>query len=321
MSIDQKAAMLPPMMSMQQSVGSLSPPDLPADASSSSLSANNQMFTGGGGPMPFDSKDPTETTPQFKPRSHYAQPYYQSTSGGQQQQQQQQSMSPGGGGGGNMQNAMGQSYPRNSLTPETRQNSMGDHHLHHPSHQQQQQQQMGYNQTNAAGAQPPPLPPSSRMSNNVANNNMNSNMNNNNMNNVNSNDNQYPGAGNAPGPMYGGGPRRSFGQNGIGGGPPGTRQSLIDRSSTSGYMRQDDSGAGPQPHRDSRLYRQNQYDGGGGSMDDESTDPSLPRRNTKYVNRESLYSFQQVNATRFGIKWIGMFYADSNPLERKGVER
>lgn len=284
--------MLPPMMSMQQSVGSISPPDVPADAPSSSLSANNLLFSGGGGsgggPLPFDSKDSTETTPQFKPRSHYAQPYYQSTSGGQQQQQQP-SMSLSGGGG-NVQNPMGQSYPRNSLTPETRQNSMGDH-LHHPSHQQQQ---IGYNQSNAAGAQPPPPPPPSRMSNNVANNNIiNSN------NNININDNQYPGASNMQGPMYGGGggPRRSFGQNGIGGGPPGARQSLIDRSSTShaAYVRQDDSGNGPQPHRDSRVYRQNQYDsGGGGSMDDESADPSLPRRNTKYVNRESLYSFQQV---------------------------
>lgn len=88
--------------------------------------------------------------------------------------------------------------------------------------------------------------------------------------------------------MYGaGGSRRSFAQNG-GGASAAARQSLVDRH------RNDGGGMGSQ-NRDSRTVHRpaahgQPYDGGG----DDDTDPSVLRRNTRYVNRESLYSFQQV---------------------------
>ena len=183
-------------------------------------------------------------------------------------------------------------YPRNSLTPEMRQNSSNNHHPahHHP------QQNHGYNQ-NSGGSSAPPPPPPSRSNNNSLGD-------------------QYPG--NAQNSMYGAGARRPYGQNGSGGGaaggsgggPPLARQSVVDRasfsqqrmsSSQAPYPRaNEDGGGGGQdlPRRDSasRPNRYNQYEVG---VDDD-TDPSLLRRNTKYVNRESLYSFQQVTQLQTG---------------------
>lgn len=264
MSIDQKAAMLPPVTNTQHSGGPAPLPE-PTDAPSSST-ANLMYNSGGSGQQSFDSKDVAETTPQFKPRSHYAQPYYQSTSNNHGPQQQQLPTTS--------QNPIGQTYARNSLTPERRQSSLTDSLHHQPQH--------GYNQ-NSTVAQPPPPP--CRM---------------------NSNSEQYPGPGNVQNaPSYGaGGNRRSLGQNG------GARHSLADRSgnpSHAVYYRNDDGGAGGgnggtgvggaagggSQRRDSngRLHRDyRQYDGTG----EDDTDPSVLRRNTKYVNRESLYSFQQV---------------------------
>jgi len=121
--------------------------------------------------------------------------------------------------------------------------------------------------------------------------------------------------------MYGAGARRPYGQNGSGGGAAGgsgggqptARQSVIDRASFSQqrmssssyapYPRANEDGAGAgagagSPRRDSasRPNRHSQYEVG---VDDD-TDPSLLRRNTKYVNRESLYSFQQVTQLQTG---------------------
>jgi hypothetical protein len=271
LSMDQKAMQSQPG-AVQNSAGMTSAPEA-VGASSLSMSTNNLQYGGGGGgaggsgQQSFDSKDAAaETTPQFKPRSHYAQPYYQSTGNNQQQMM---------GGSGGMQNPMGQSYGRNSLTPESRKPSIADHHG--PSHVQQQQYGYGASNASAAGP-PPPLPPSSRMSN-VAND-------------------QYPGTGNQQNSVYGGGgggPRRSFGQNGGVRQLP-TRQSLVDRSPSraANNYRDDEGAVGPPLQRDNgaRYGRgHNQYDTGG--VEDE-TDPALLRRNTKYVNRESLYSFQQV---------------------------
>jgi len=257
-----------------------------ADASSLSLSTNNLLYSTTGG-----QQDAAETTPQFRPRSHYAQPYYQSTGSNYHNQQQQQS------GGVNSQSSVGQSYPRHSLTPEMRQNSLSNHNpaYHH------QQQNHGYNQSSGGSSAPQPPPPSR------ANNS--------------GHGDQYPG--NAQNSMYGTGPRRQYGQNGSsggtvggsGGGPPTARQSVVDRASFSqhrmssssshtpyprGY--EDGSGGGGggagSPRRDSlsRPSRHNQYEVGF----DDDTDPSLLRRNTKYVNRESLYSFQQVTQLQTG---------------------
>lgn len=280
MSIDQKAAMLPSMMNMQNSSG-LVPPLEQTDASSS-LASNHLYNSGGSGQQSFDSKDVAETTPQFKPRSHYAQPYYQSTGNNHNQQQQQHQQLPT-----TSQNSISQAYTRNNVTSERRQNSLTDN-LHH-------QQQHGYNQNNMSTQ---PSPPPSRM---------------------NSNNDQYPGAGNLQNNFScggaGSGNRRSLGQNG------GARQSLIDRSSTAShpvYHHNDDSGGGGRgtfgggsQRRDSnsRLQRDyRQYDGTG----EEDTDSSL-RRNTKYVNRESLYSFQQVVMT--------LIIVNSIVLYRQNVKR
>lgn len=248
MSIDQKN-----LMAMQHSAGPALPPET-GDASSLTMSMSNLMFNSGG-QSTHDSKDAAETTPQFKPRSHYAQPYYQSTAGGSNQQPTTS--------GGSGQNSMGQatSYGRNSVTMETRQNSLVENHYN-----------SGYNQNKSPT--PPPLLPN-RMHN--------------------TNNDQYQGGGNSQSSMYGGGNRRSYGLNsggggGGGGGPPAVapRQSQIDRPS-----RRNDEGGGLQ-YRDSRVYGPGQYDGGG--VDDD-TESSVLRRNTKYVNKESLYSFQQVTRT------------------------
>jgi len=267
-------------MPMPNPVGPTSPSDA-ADASSLSLSTNNLLYSTTGG-----QQDAAETTPQFRPRSHYAQPYYQSTGSNHLQQQQQQQS----GGGVNSQSLAGQSYPRNSLTPEMRQNSSSNHHP---------QQNHGYNQNSGGSSAPPPPPPSRANNNGIGD--------------------QYPG--NAQNSMYGAGARRQYGQNGSGGGaaggsgggPPTARQSVVDRASFSQqrmsssshapYPRANEdgnSGGGVtgSPRRDSvsRPNRHNQYEVG---VDDD-TDPSLLRRNTKYVNRESLYSFQQVTQLQTG---------------------
>lgn len=244
----------------QYSAGMASAPNA-VGASSLSMSTSNLQYGGGGGSgsgqQSFDFKDAAETTPQFKPRSHYAQPYYQSLGNNQQQMM--------GGSGGQM-------YGRNSLTPETRKPSIGDQYNSHP-----QQQQYGFGAGNTSAGPPPPLPPSSRMSN-IAND-------------------QYPSASYQQNPMYGGGgPRRSFGQNGSVRQQPG-RQSLIDRSSSyaaNNYRNDDGAGAGPQYYDNGTRFNRshNQFDSGGA---EDETDPSLLRRNTKYVNRESMYSFQQVH--------------------------
>lgn len=287
--------MSPPMMATLPHPGggggglTSSPEPQPMDPSSSS--SNNMMYNNVGaggsgvggsgvssGPQSFDSKDGAETTPQFKPRSHYAQPYYQSTSGGGNHLQQQQPSTSSGGGGGNVRNSIGQTYPRNSLTPETRQNSLADYHPQ--SQHQQQPSYSGYNQNNVASSQPPQIPSRSIPVPAAMND-------------------QYPGAGNQQPGYSGGGSRRSFAQNSSGGGGGGMptqspgRQSLIDRS----YHRNDNGSgsSGGLQHRESmnRANRPGQYDGRGGSGDDD-TDSAVLRRNTKYVNRESLYSFQQV---------------------------
>jgi len=121
--------------------------------------------------------------------------------------------------------------------------------------------------------------------------------------------------------MYGAGARRPYGQNGSGGGAAGgsgggpsmSRQSIIDRASFSqqrmpssshaAYPRANEDGAGVgggtgSPRRDSasRPNRHNQYEVG---VDDDP-DGSLLRRNTKYVNKESLSSFQQVTQLQTG---------------------
>lgn len=241
MSIDQKN-----LLAMQHSAGPALPPET-GDASSLTMSMSNLMVNSGGQPT-HDSKDAPETTPQFKPRSHYAQPYYQSMAGGSNQQP-----STSGGGG---QNPMGQtSYGRNSLAMETRQNSLVENHYN-----------SGYNQNKSPT--PPPLLP-------------------NRMNNV--NNDQYQGSGNPQSSMYGGGNRRSYG--GAGGAPAvAPRQNQMDRQS-----RRNDEGGGLQ-YREAgnRVYGPGQYEGSG--VDDD-TESSVLRRNTKYVNKESLYSFQQVTRT------------------------
>lgn len=235
--------------------------------------SNAPMYSGagGGGQQSFDYKNGAETTPQFKPRSHYAQPYYQSTGNGNVQPQQQPSA-----GGGNARNSIGPGYaPRNSLTPDARQNSLGDHHLQHG----QQHQQFGYGQNNVQYS-PPPVPPSRTMNNAAA-----------------ANDDQlYPGGAGIPQQQssgYGaGGRRRSYGQNGPGGGMPGPRQSLVDRHWNDGS-----GGGGGLQSRDSRMVHRPgghpQYDDGS----DFNTDSSALGRNNKYVNRESLHSFQQVTCS------------------------
>lgn len=254
----------------------------PSPSSSNNLMYNNVGAGGSGvggsgvssGPQSFDSKDAAETTPQFKPRSHYAQPYYQSTSGGGNHLQQQQPSTSSAGG--NVHNSIGQTYPRNSLTPEKRQSSLADYHPQ--SQHQQQPSYSGYNQNNVVSPQPPQIPSRSIPVPGTMND-------------------QYPGAGNQQPGYSGGGSRRSFAQSSSGGGvmpmQSTGRQSLIDRS----YQRNDNgsgSSSGLQ-HRESmnRVNRPSQYDSRGGSGDDE-TDSAVLRRNTKYVNRESLYSFQQV---------------------------
>jgi len=164
-----------------------------------------------------------------------------------------------------------------------RQNSSSNHH---PAHHYPQQNH-GYNQ-NSGGSSAPPPPPPSRANNN------------------NGLGDQYPG--NAQNNMYGAGARGPYGQNGSGGGPPTARQSIVERasfsqqrmpaSSSSSYApypraNEDGYGGAAGPSRrdsNSRPNRHNQYETG---VDDD-TDPSVLRRNTKYVNRESLYSFQQV---------------------------
>lgn len=286
MSIDQKS-ILQPLIPIPNPVGPTSSSDA-ADASSLSLSTNNLLYSNTGG-----QQDAAETTPQFRPRSHYAQPYYQSTGSNhlQQQQQQQQQQS----GGVNSQSSLGQSYPRNSLTPEMKQNSSNNHHPgHHPP-----QQNNGYNRNSGGSSAQPPLVPSRPNNNGLVD--------------------QYPD--NAQNSMYGAGARRPYSQNGSGGGavggggggPPTARQSMVDRASfsqqrmsSSSYApypraNEDDNGGGGGagwPRRDSvsRPSRPNQYEVG---VDDD-TDPSLLRRNTKYVNRESLYSFQQVTQLQTG---------------------
>ncbi|KAL4100633.1 hypothetical protein QTP88_020669 [Uroleucon formosanum] len=285
MSIDQKS-ILQPLIPIPNPVGPTSSSDA-ADASSLSLSTNNLLYSNTGG-----QQDAAETTPQFRPRSHYAQPYYQSTGSNhlQQQQQQQQQQS----GGVNSQSSLGQSYPRNSLTPEMKQNSSNNHHPgHHPP-----QQNNGYNRNSGGSSAQPPLVPSRPNNNGLVD--------------------QYPD--NAQNSMYGAGARRPYSQNGSGGGavggggggPPTARQSMVDRASfsqqrmsSSSYApypraNEDDNGGGGGagwPRRDSvsRPSRPNQYEVG---VDDD-TDPSLLRRNTKYVNRESLYSFQQAMSDHF----------------------
>lgn len=119
MSIDQKP-LLPPLIAMPKPIP-ISSADA-AEASSLSMSTGNQQ------------QDGAETTPQFRPRSHYAQPYYQSTS-----------------------NSM-------AAAPETMGRNPSPNHL--PS-QQQQQQSHGYDQSGAAGSSAtPPPPPPSRATNN-----------------------------------------------------------------------------------------------------------------------------------------------------------
>lgn len=281
MSIDQKQ-ILQPSMPLSNPAGPSSSSDA-ADASSLSLSTSNLLYSPTGGPQ-----DAAETTPQFRPRSHYAQPYYQSTGSNHNNQQQF--------GGVNSQSYVGQSYPRNSLTPEMRQNSLSNHNpaYHH------QQQNNSYNQSSSGYSAPPPPPPSRAHNNGFGD--------------------QYPG--NAQNSMYGTGPRRHYGQNGSGGGtfggsgggPPTARQSVVDRASFSQhrmsssshtpYPRGYDDGSGGggggagSSRRDSlsRPNRHNQYEVGF----DDDTDPSLLRRNTNYVNRESLNSFRQVTQQQTG---------------------
>uniref|UniRef100_A0A2S2NZM2 Junctophilin-3 n=1 Tax=Schizaphis graminum TaxID=13262 RepID=A0A2S2NZM2_SCHGA len=277
MSIDQKS-ILQPLISVPNAVGpSSSSPDA-ADAASLSLSTNNLLYTATG------QQDAAETTPQFRPRSHYAQPYYQSTGGNQQQQQQQS-----GGFGLPQSSNMGQSLARNSLTPDTRQNSS-------PNHRPQQNHGHIQNSGGSSAAPTPPPPPSrpSSSSNGIAGD-------------------QYHG--NTQNAGYGTGSiRRPYGQNGGGGAPPTARQSIVDRASFSqqrmpsssssshaAYSRANEDGMGagaasPRHDSTSRPSRYNQYEVG---VDDD-TDPSLLRRNTKYVNRESLYSFQQVTQPQAG---------------------
>jgi len=288
MSIDQKSILQP---LIPNPVGPTSSTDA-ADASSLSLSTNNLLYSNTGG-----QQDAAETTPQFRPRSHYAQPYYQSTGSNHlQQQQQPQQQQQQQSGGVNPQSSVGQSYPRNSLTPEMRQNSSNNHH---PAHNHPQQNN-GYNQNSGGSSAQPPPPPARPNNNGLMGD-------------------QYPG--NAQNNMYGAGARRPYGQNGSGGGavggsgggPPTARQSMVDRASFS-QQRMPSSSHGPYPRANedgngggggtdlprresvSRPSRYSQYEVG---VDDD-TDPSLLRRNTKYVNRESLYSFQQVTQLQTG---------------------
>ncbi|XP_050426900.1 junctophilin-1-like isoform X2 [Adelges cooleyi] len=234
--------------------------DFPSARSSSFDSASKDIASGG-----------PSAESQFKPKSHYAQPYYQSTSSNQIPASSSQS---------NYSNNKPAYSPRNSLADTSRvhNNSMsasngGNYNSYNNNNNNNSSSGYRTNDYHGTGKQPAPPPPLSPFSQNGG------------------------GGGNQNRP-YGGGGGGGSGSSRSG---DGRRQSTAHQPSTSGYMHRDESGDGYLNNGFGYDSSRTQYDNGGGSSrpgPSDEPDSSL-RRNKNYVNRESLYNFQQAMSDHF----------------------